>query len=131
MKNTILIALLLCLSLIANAQQDESRIENLKKEYITKELQLTPQEAEAFFPLYNEYTQKLKEARKSLRKEMKTQPGETSVDKIMDKEQDVVDLRKEYWAKFQKVIPEAKVVRLIEVEKKFKMMLIQKLKAEN
>lgn len=111
--------------------QDESKIENFKREFITSELELSPQESEAFFPIYNEYSSRRKDARRSLRQEMKSvnsYSGGGSIDKLMDKEQDMIDLQKEYLDKFRKVIPEKKVIKLIEVEKKFKMMLLQKLK---
>lgn len=128
MKNLILIVALAIMSCTLTAQDD--RIEGLKKDFITKELELTSQEADAFFPIYNEYSQKRKEARKSLHREMKSLNSESngSVDKIMDKEQDMVDIQKEYLDRMRKVIPERKVIKLIEAEKKFKMMLIQKLK---
>jgi hypothetical protein len=54
--------------------------------------------------------------------------GESSVDKMLDKEQDMVDLKKEYLEKFRKVLPERKVVQLMEAESKFKLMLMQRLK---
>ena len=130
MNKLILFAILALVGLSISAQ-DESKIENFKRDFITKELELTPLESEAFFPIYNEYSQRRKEARRSLRNEMKSLNSETSggsIDKLMDKEQDMVDLQKEYLDKFRKVIPEKKVIKLIEVEKKFKMMLLQKLK---
>lgn len=129
MKKYILIALIGLSGLVS--AQDDNKIEHFKKDFITKELELTPQEADAFFPIYNEYSSRRKEARRSLRQEMKSLNNEASggsIDKLMDKEQNMIDLQKEYLDKFRKVIPEKKVIKLIEVEKKFKMMLLQKLK---
>jgi predicted DNA-binding transcriptional regulator YafY len=129
MKKFILFSALALLGGALTAQDD--KIENFKKDFLLKELELTPQEAEAFFPIYNEYSGKRKEARRSLRREMQnlnTDAGNSSVDKLMDKEQDMVDLQKEYLDKFRKVIPEKKVIKLLEAEKKFKMMLLQKLR---
>lgn len=111
--------------------QDDNRVEAFKKEYITKELQLTETESNAFFPVYQEYSQKRKEARRSMRAEMrsvKAEQGEPSVEKIMDQEQNMVDIQKEYFEKFKSIIPEKKVIQLMEVEKKFKLMLMQRLK---
>jgi len=126
MKKITIIAFVLFLSTALSAQ-DDHRVENVKKDFITKELQLTSQEADAFFPIYNEYAQKRKDVRRSQREGMR-ESGESSVDKMLDKEQDMVDLKKEYLEKFRKVLPERKVVQLMEAESKFKLMLMQRLK---
>jgi hypothetical protein len=105
--------------------QDDN-IAGVRREFITKELQLTAGEADAFFPVYNEYIQKKKETRKSLRTE--NRGAEKSVDKIIDLEQDLVNLQREYLEKFRKILPEKKVVQLLEAEKKFKTMMVQRLK---
>lgn len=127
----ILILSFLFSAFFAYSQQDENRVEVMKRDFLTNELQLTTQESDAFFPIYNEYSQKRKEARKSLRAERKNMmqdSGENSVDKLIDLEQDLVDLQKEYLEKFRKVLPEKKIVQLIEAEKKFKVMMMSKLK---
>jgi len=41
------------------------RIEVLKMAYITKELNLTPDEAQKFWPVYNNYTQEIRAARQN------------------------------------------------------------------
>lgn len=102
------------------AQNDN--VANVRKEFITKELQLTSSEVDAFFPVYNEYIQKKKETRKSLREK-----GQ-SVDNIIDKEQELINLQREYLEKFRKILPEKKVVQLLEAEKKFKTMMVQQLR---
>ena len=51
--------------LITKAQNKHEKIETAKIAYITKEVALTPMQAEDFWPLYNEYTNK----RKNLRRE--------------------------------------------------------------
>ncbi|MCE2962478.1 MAG: hypothetical protein ACK5UE_07980 [Chitinophagales bacterium] len=122
-KIVIIFGLLFC-GLNVTAQDDN--IADIRKDFITKELQLTPSEAEAFFPVYNEYIQKKKERRKSLRSELRG--SEKSVDKIIDIEQDLIDLQREYLEKFRKILPEKKVVQLLEAEKKFKTMMVQRLR---
>lgn len=124
MNKIVLIFGLLFCGLNITAQDDN--IADIRKEFITKELQLTLSEAEAFFPVYTEYIQKKKERRKSLRSELKG--SEKSVDKIIDIEQDLIDLQREYLEKFRKILPEKKVVQLLEAEKKFKTMMVQRLR---
>jgi AAA15 family ATPase/GTPase len=106
--------------------QDDNKIAGIRKEYLTKELALTPTESDAFFPVYNEYIQKKRETRRSLRSEKTS--SDNSVNKIIDLEQNLIDLQREYLEKFRKILPEKKIVQLLEAEKKFKTMMIQRLK---
>lgn len=123
--NKLILALSLFFCGLSTFAQDDN-IAGIRKEFLTKELQLTASEADAFFPVYNEYIQKKKETRKSLRSEMRG--SEKSVDKIIDIEQDLINLQREYLEKFRKILPEKKVVRLLEAEKKFKTMMVQRLR---
>lgn len=126
MKKFIIYTVLVFFGTVMHAQDDRTdRVESAKKEYIIKELQLTDAEAAAFFPIYKEYNQKRKEARKSMR-EAKSE--DASVERLMDAEQNMVDIQKGYMDRFKSVLPERKVIQLIEAEKKFKLMLMQKLK---
>ena len=130
MKKIILLLSICVLSLSANAQND-TKIETLKKEFLTKNLELTPQEAEKFFPLYREYEMKKRTLRKSLRQDLKgaeNDGNQASMDKIMNQEQEILDVQKEYVQKFRQFLPEHKIVKLLSVEKEFKKMLLEKLK---
>lgn len=130
MRKIVLLIAICVMFINANAQND-NKIETLKKEYLTKNLELTPQEAEKFFPLYREYEMKKKNLRKSLRNDLKGaehDASQASMDKIMSQEQEILDVQKEYVQKFRQFLPEHKIVKLLSVEKEFKKMLLEKLK---
>lgn len=130
MRKIVLLIAICVMSINANAQND-NKIETLKKEYLTKNLELTPQESEKFFPLYREYEMKKKNLRKSLRHDLKGaehDASQASMDKIMSQEQEILDVQKEYVQKFRQFLPEHKIVKLLSVEKEFKKMLLEKLK---
>ena len=123
-KLTLIVSLILCgITLYA---QDDNKIAGIRREYLTKELSLTSSEADGFFPVYSEYIQKKKDARKSIRTEHSS--SDNSIDKIIDLEQDLIDLQREYLDKFRKILPEKKIVQLLEAEKRFKTLMIQRLK---
>ncbi len=44
-------------------EENSDRVEVIKMAYITRELNLTPQEAQNFWPVYNNYTNEIKQAR--------------------------------------------------------------------
>jgi hypothetical protein len=109
--------------------------------FITQELKLTPDEAKAFWPVYNEYDAKRHELKKSFR-----QSGDyhkADIDKLTEKEatqildnqiieaQKFLDLRKEYHAKFKSVLPAVKILKLYDAERQFQKMLMDKMHSNN
>ena len=49
---------------VAQTQSDDSRVEDIKIAYMNRELNLTPEEAHKFWPVYNNYFSEIKQARK-------------------------------------------------------------------
>lgn len=95
-KNYILFLLLMLTSYICWSQDtnsgDGDGIESIKVAYITKELDLSPEEAKNFWPVYNNYTNEIKQARAQY-------PNDE-----LKFEQKVVEIRKKYQGSFQKVL---------------------------
>jgi Spy/CpxP family protein refolding chaperone len=116
----------------------KENIESMKIAFITKKLDLTPQEAQQFWPVYNQYNDKAKELRKKRRQEGRE--ARLNFDELSDKEveqvisndmayrQKELDLQKEYHEKFKSVLPIKKVAKLYAAEEQFKIVLINKLK---
>jgi Spy/CpxP family protein refolding chaperone len=125
---------------ITFAQGGEKRenIEAMKIAFITKKLDLTPQEAQQFWPVYNQYNGKTMELRKKRRQD--NREARQNFDELSDKEveqiinndiairQKELDLQKEYNEKFKGVLPIKKVAKLYAAEEQFKVVLINKLK---
>ncbi len=149
------LATLLLLSTITLAQKDgppppnkekrgerqmerRENIETMKIGFITKKLDLTPEEAEKFWPVYNQYNTKLQDIRKKRREdfrdakqkfdELSDKEVEMAIDNDMICRQKELDIQKEYHAKFKTVLSVKKVARLYEAEEQFKMELLNKLK---
>lgn len=121
-------------------RQDErhENIETMKIGFITKKLDLTPEEAQKFWPVYNQYSDKIGELRKKRRQdnrdtkqkfdEMSDKEVEAAVDNEMIFRQKELDVQKEYHSKFKSVLPMKKVAKLYAAEEQFKMELLNKLK---
>jgi hypothetical protein len=115
-------------------QHRHGQIEAQKIAFITKELELTPQEAQVFWPVYNEFDAK----RKALRDSFHTNAvkADKTIDELSDKEaaeladnqiiesQKLLDLRKEYHLKFKSALPIKKVLKLYEAERGFQKELL-------
>lgn len=119
-------------------QEKRENIQAMKIAFITKKLDLTPEEAQQFWPIYNQYSDKTMELRKKRRQD--NREARQNFDELSDKEveqivnndiairQKELDLQKEYNEKFKGVLPIKKVAKLYAAEEQFKMVLINKLK---
>jgi len=118
-------------------QTKKDKIEQLKIAYITKELDLSTEEAEKFWPVYNDMNDALKAEKKSRRvksQELKSNFETLNDDQIEEKTIAILDseiaeakLKKEHTQKIAKVIGYKKMVKLLRVEKQFKKELLNRL----
>jgi hypothetical protein len=117
-----------------NADRQE-KIEAFKRTYITMKLDLNTEEAEKFWPVYNEYQDALQQLRKEhappmegakMPEDMTEEELEALLQDFFDVEQQRLDLRFEYTEKFREVLPLVKVVKLGMVEGEFKRELMEK-----
>jgi|688.fasta_scaffold00583_38 hypothetical protein len=107
----------------------DGKIEQLKRTFLIENLDLSPQEADKFFVIYNEYDSKKRELKKALKREVSNgSDKEMRVERILDQKQEVLNLQKEYYQKLSQVIPESKLVKLEGLENEFRKMLYQRLK---
>jgi len=119
-----------------NAPQRQ-RIDAQKVAFFTDQLQLTPDEARIFWPIYNQYSSQKDELNQDFMKE--NQKFRNNVDAISDKDasdladgyirhaQKLVDLQKEYHLKLKDVLPPKKLLKLYNVERDFQRLLLQRL----
>lgn len=94
--------------------KDGNRIESLKIAFITRKLDLSPEEAQKFWPVYNKYAEELKKTHQELRNNNGTE---------IEKEEKMLTLRKKYNLEFQKVLSSEKANNYFRVEKEFVMVL--------
>ncbi len=116
------------------SEDDMKRIENMKIGYITKSLNLTTEEAQKFWPIYNEYNNTQKNIRKQLHQLRKLKPFEKSesevkktLEKTLDLKQQLLDVEKKYLKKFLEVISAKKVGALYHAEREFKHQMFREL----
>lgn len=108
------------------------RIEAMKSAFITDRLRLSPEEAQQFWPLYNEYEAAEKRVREQYRPrkpvlDMSDAEAETLLSDIMEMEKKLLDLKAQYIQRFKSVIPARKVAMLPKVEEEFKKELLKRM----
>lgn len=132
-KTTFGLALLFgLLPLFSQAQPRnmQDRIEALRIAFFTEKLQLTPQESQNFWPLYNEYQEKEKTIRQSYKDDkslelMSDAEAEKLIENTFLMEEQMLGLKKEYYQKMRKVLPVRKVALLSRIERQFKERLLE------
>lgn len=118
----------------AGGEKAQERIESFRIAFFTEKLQLTPEESQAFWPLYNEYENARKELRQKYRLEGKRlellsdSELEEYIEQQLKMEEEMVKLRREYVYKFKKILPIRKVAMLQKVDNEFKRQLLQELR---
>ena len=118
-----------------NLQANSDQIASAKIGFITKRLNLTPEQAAAFWPVYNTYEDEKQQIRKSLRKlrsanTVLTTPDDeliSNLKEVLNTKQREVDLEKEYLTKFLEVINPRQVTELYKSEQAFREELIRTL----
>ena len=111
-----------------------------KKAVVAEAMEFTEAESEVFWPLYNEYNSKMYLHNTELYKLIKEYAenfemlsNEKAIElwnKAIKIEQDLLSLEKQYFKKFQKILPGRKVTRYFQVESKIKTLIDAELALE-
>lgn len=106
-----------------------------KSAFITTKLALTPEEAQQFWPIYNEYDDKQDALRKEMRELLKgarDDQGMTEaeaaqlLEKGLQHRQKEIDLERSYQERFKKCIGAVKTVKLRKAEHDFNREVLRK-----
>jgi hypothetical protein len=134
----VLVSLMVLSSLKVSAQNPNlEKLNSYKIAFFTQKLNLTPQEAEKFWPLYNEYQDrknKIQIERVQMTR-IVVQNGANMSDKELtelgDKyfglETKEADLSKEFYNKMKGVLPPLKILKFYQAENQYKLVLLNEL----
>ncbi len=139
----LILALLFCLSDTADAQngrrkafkEHRQKIEAHKVAFLTDKLDLSPEEAEKFWPVYNQHNDLIAAEQKAFREKFDISSENISdlgdaealsyIDAQLDHHQKILNYRKEFNEELKKVLSPQKILILIESEKQFREKLIR------
>jgi len=133
----IMITIALCFALNGFAQNRPymEKIKSLKVAFITEQLNLAPEEAQAFWPVYNAHEEQMNTFRRLERREirgplrnmesLKDTEAEALVDKLIALEKEKQQEQEAFLGQMRKIIPAKKVLLLMKSEEDFKRKLIQ------
>ena len=115
MKKYLLIIALFLGFTVAGMSQDEDkkdggRIEALKIAFLTRKLNLSTEEAQKFWPVYNKYADEIRNLQIEARQNRTTE---------IDREEKILTIRKRFNGEFTKALSGEKVNTFFRVEKEF------------
>lgn len=139
----LLLALIIAMPSIAQngarRKKIREQIDAQKVAFITEKLQLTPAEAQQFWPIYNEYESQRQIIVKEFM-EKNLEERDMDVETLTDKQaieiadsqiiqaQKMLDLRKKYHAEFKKVLSPKKLLLLYQAERDFKKFILKEIR---
>ncbi|MGJ3234866.1 hypothetical protein [Marivirga sp.] len=127
---------IICIFFAFNLQGQSDKIESARIAYITQKLDLSPEEAEKFWPLYNEFSKE----RRSLQQEYLQARKQYNQGQLTEKEskellqlglkikERELQLEKKYAERLNNVISNRQLVALRRAEDDFKRLLLERLK---
>lgn len=138
MKTTFLILALAFSTLVVAQRPNKEQIRSLKIAFITERVDLSPKEAQVFWPIYNDYDKSMEKLRHEERKlltdlkeNFKTiseKEGDTALSTLSKIGQDKLDIRESLVTQLKNVISSKKILTLLKAEEDFKRNLIRKLR---
>lgn len=99
-----------------NQQSAKDQIEALRIAFISQQLNLTPEEAQRFWPVYNAY-------RAESEVLLRNYPSPLTADQQLDFEQKKLDLKRRYKPQFENALGKEKLNELYNLERKFQEKL--------
>jgi hypothetical protein len=103
------------------------RMQDLKFAFMTKQVNLSPVEAEKFWPVYKQFQTELDAA--LIEKRLNNSPdqvnGQDQVNKELEIEEKIVNIRRHYNAEFQKMLPPEKISQVYKSQKDFTDLVIR------
>lgn len=133
------ILLVLLTTTCAYAQERPmQRIHAAKMAYITDKLQLSEDQSVRFMPIYRDYETELRALRQPFIKKYKLQQADDGgeftarqyIEDDLDYQQQVIELKRRYNDKFQKVLSARQVADMYVAEREFRLILMQRLKQQ-
>lgn len=125
MKRFLLAAVLLVSTIFTASAQDnqpkeenegQKKIEALYVAYITKELNLTAEEAQKFWPVHTQFTNELKAVKQDMPE--------------LDKQQTILNIKKKYQDNFNRILGNKRCERFFKMDGEFKRKLLERIRKQ-
>ena len=118
----------------SSSKERRERVEAAKIAFLTDKMELTSEQAQKFWPLYNEYETKRRDLLKAYRsgyrqdvEELTEQEAKVRIDGMFTTREKELALEQEYAARYIRVISYKQLIKLYRGERDFTKLLLQRL----
>ncbi len=148
MKNAIITLLLLLPAVVWGQMENppqltpekRKEIESMKVAYLTSQMDLSPEEAQVFWPVYNQFRDEMDAHRKEGRKKydlFRVNQDELSDSDMIehmeykfDHEREAIAIEEKYFKQFVEILSPQKVLAMMKAEEGFKRELLRKVRGD-
>ncbi len=123
------------ISLYGQNRENKEQIKALKVAFFTERLQLTPEEASVFWPIYNAHENAKEELRIAQRKEIRDRfetldnltekEAKSALERYLDLEEKEEELDKAFYEEVAKEFSAVRTLKLFQAEQEFRRRLLQ------
>ncbi|RLD61292.1 MAG: hypothetical protein DRJ05_02930 [Bacteroidetes bacterium] len=121
-------------------QQKKERIKTYKIAFITEKVNLTAEEAEKFWPVYNEHQSQMENLQEKRFKGKPPRPNdiadltdteaEAAIDEMLENELQIFNLKKKFRDALKPILPAKKILKLFNAEREFRIELMKRLSGD-
>ncbi|PCH91176.1 MAG: hypothetical protein COB85_09415 [Bacteroidetes bacterium] len=141
---TLIVLLIATIAFAQPGSRSGERLKNIESQkiaFITSKLDLTPEEAQKFWPVYNQCQKQQREMRDKNKPksadgkrpnidEMSDKEVEELINKRMDANQKELDIQRNCLEQYKRVLPIKKIAKLFQTEKQFKRELLKQMRTK-
>ena len=132
---TFILALFVTTGLVAQDEAARQKIESARIALITERLELTPDQAEKFWPIYREYQEKMNELRQEFqqargnvrRQDLTEEESQRLLELGMKMKEQQLGMEKAYSERLTQIITNRQLLALRKAEDDFRRMLLERL----
>jgi hypothetical protein len=121
--------MLITSSLMAQGRKEEikEKIESKKIAFLTDHMDLSPEESQQFWPLYNEYNDENEIINMPVKDGARDLSSDQKLSMLIDLEQKKLNLKKKYINKFKSVVGAEKTLQFFQFEREFRGKMLREI----
>lgn len=104
-----------------------SKVEAYRESYVDRQLNLNDDQKTKFWPVYRQYHDEITAVRKAKRQNILTNKSKDQMQKDLQYDQQLIDIKRRYNQEFMKIMPADKVAKIYQSEREFNDELFKQL----
>ena len=104
-----------------------SKVEAYRESYVDRQLNLNDDQKAKFWPVYRQYHDEITAVRKAKRQNILTNKSRDQMQKDLQYDQQLIDIKRRYNQEFMKIMPADKVAKIYQSEREFNDELFKQL----